>query len=413
MRSLEVVLRRVAVVAVLVAAFPAAAQSPPRLVTFFFDPTGTCPAGWKEAIMARGRLVMGTTNPARSGRPFGFPFKPADPQPTHVHETRAHVAGVERFQQKLHYEAGPAALLFLPDVLLERQTTSPASFGLPFMQMVVCEYEGSAELLDTLPIDAVAFFDGTACPARPDGFQWIPYSKGDGRFIVPISRGGQHERQVNDPWTDGPHTQHVHNMNEAFTPPQQDIKGDGTWCDILCGATEFAKFPPGVQIKFQTQPNIPEVPVPYVELMVCRKSGNRRKRAPLPPPLFTFFSATGNCPDYYNLPTSAGRFLVGLPENAEPNRVFGRALSDGEDRTHKHTVPVPALPAQVVNVGKFRTIDRGIPEQLPGSMQLPPGSPGIPYVQLSQCWWKCPVCPGANSEQEGKNDGHGSAAEIR
>jgi hypothetical protein len=368
------------------------------MVTFFIDPFGDCPAGWKVAANARGRLILGTTDPARAGKLWGTPFSPGQLLP-HAHQTDVYLRTPRHTAGRLTYAPGPAGLLFDKDWYPrpKRLTSPESSLGLPFMQMLPCEKESDDNAaLDTMPPDAVSYFTGNQCPARAPGFEWVPYDKADGRFIVPLVPGGESERAVAVPWKAGPPPQHRHESDQHLAV--KDIEGNGAWC-LLCGLTEWQG--PRLDVRIVALPQPGPEPFPYVELMVCRKSGSRRKNAPKPPPLITFFRAGTECADYFRAPASPGRFLVGLPENGEPNRVYGEPLKDGEDRLHTHRLTLKAN-AQTVDVGNGR-YPREIGEQLETEIQLAPNGPHLPYIQLTQCWWKCPVC-GDSPQKETNHD---------
>jgi hypothetical protein len=181
----------------------------------------------------------------------------------------------------------------------------------------------------------------------------------------------------------------------------RDIGGDGTWC-LLCGNTLFLQNRP-LQVGIFGEPADAKEPIPYIELTVCRKTGTRRKHAPKPPPLITFFRATAECADFFRAPASAGRFLVGLPANAEPNRVFGEALKNGEDRLHTHALPPLVAKAQAVLVGGGER-PRNIGTQVDTNVELAPDGPHLPYIQLTQCWWKCPKCSDDHVREENSHE---------
>lgn len=381
-------------------AISVSATGAPHMVTFFIDPFGDCPAGWKVATTARGRLILGTTDPARAGKLWGTPFSPGQLQP-HAHQVSIYLLTPGRRPMSLKYAAGPRGLLFDQDWERgpKRYTSPESALGLPFMQMLPCEKESDDDAsLDTMPPDTVSYFTGNQCPARPTGFEWVPYDQADGRFIVPLVPGGQSERTVAAPWKAGPPPQHQHETTQNIRV--KDIEGNGWDCGVFCGVTEWQIPRLGVRIVAERQPG-PE-PIPYVELMTCRKSGNRRKNVPKPPPLITFFRASTECADYFRAPSSPGRFMVGLPENGEPNRVYGEPLKDGEDRLHTHRLPPLVANGQMVDVGTGH-YPRDIGEQLETELQLAPNGPHLPYIQLTQCWWKCPVC-GDSPQKETNHD---------
>jgi hypothetical protein len=382
---------------------------PPRLVTFFFTPLADCPGGWQEVVDARGRLVMATTDPAHAGKVWGQPFRPAQP-PEHRHSTTFELPYDSKnlTEARLSYVAhgGRPAVFFLqpwrgiggipkPSPVV----SGPSTLELPYMQMVVCEKTDPDDAaLDTLPPDTVAYFSGAACPARPEGFEWEPYQRASGRFIVPLAGNGQIERTVNEPWSQPPAPHHHAGMVDL---PARDIGGDGkTYCGIWCGLSYFER-PGRIPVGIHAAPSDAE-PFAYMELMACRKTGRRQKTRPFLPPLITFFTTSAECPGYQRLPTAGGRFLVGLPEGAEPNRAFGTPLKDGESRAHTHPTSF-ALTYQNVSTGQTGDLPRLI-ARLPDEAvdKLPPGGPAVPYIQLTQCWWKCPVCGPTSSDERGE-----------
>lgn len=107
---------------------------PPGTVAFFAPETKVCPAGWRTATEASGRLVVGVTHGDFVGKLVGEPLSSQEDR-THVHPFSAAV--------ELPYKSisaanggnrqGAAAQKYQDDGL-----SDAAPSGLPFVQLVAC-----------------------------------------------------------------------------------------------------------------------------------------------------------------------------------------------------------------------------------------------------------------------------------
>jgi hypothetical protein len=178
---------------------------------------------------------------------------------------------------------------------------------------------------DGLPQGAVSFFRATACPPG-----WAVYSDGAHRTIVPSPDDVGLTRGL--PLSSGaPLPTHGHAGAASVELPDVSYVGAGGGGNggvAPAGATGF-----GVAI----QPASPDLP--YLQLLVCRKTDAPDKRVPpAPPGLLTFF-VTPTCPPGWTAADDERRFLVGLPEGGTPGATFGGApLGSGEQRGHGHTL---------------------------------------------------------------------------
>ncbi len=104
-------------------------------VAFFSAETGLCPSGWKVADYAMGRLVVGAASEAAVGKSVGLPLGDQEDR-THVHSYNTNV--------DLPYKSVAAAdgannQGAAAQTLMLSGQSEPATSGLPFVQLVVCE----------------------------------------------------------------------------------------------------------------------------------------------------------------------------------------------------------------------------------------------------------------------------------
>ena len=392
-----------------------------RLVAFFLSPDGSCPKDWKEAIYARGRVILGSKTP---GKTSGDPFKPAQ-NPTHTHRYRVGWQGgtVERNwipSSRSEAIAVPQAYAkdnpsIQKDPTAAEGETASAELGFPFFQAVLCQQQQDNGLVDVLPKDSVAYFNSTSCPAREDhSLKWISYEAARGRFIVPLVEKGTHEATVGTPWFefffrlgllnhDHDNGISLSSQLNAVREMSTDASLAPTTLEASLGGNSYLFFSNRFMSKSLayaylntsnvTTTDISKNSFPFYTLTVCRKQGGSEAAMPKPPANFTFFRATGECGKYSPVPATMGRFLVALPEHALPNQAFGEPLRDQERRTHSHS-PIlyngsNLMALQVRSGGSGPTqgdvFDRG---GYTWSITPAASSPTVPYIQLSHCMQK-------------------------
>ncbi len=101
----------------------------------FFNLTA-CPSGWKVADYATGRLVVATTDGAKLRVQFGTPLSNQEDR-THSHTYSTNVSvdykSISGANSCCNTQAASATSYPV------NGTTSAASTGLPFIQLVICE----------------------------------------------------------------------------------------------------------------------------------------------------------------------------------------------------------------------------------------------------------------------------------
>jgi hypothetical protein len=180
---------------------------------------------------------------------------------------------------------------------------------------------------DSLPRNAVSFFNRTTCPMG-----WSPLGTAAGRFIVPTIGAVGGGTTAGTPLGDGEDRQHSHAFQTSFTPTTISVSGSsGSNANIAASTT--------VNINSTTQPA--SSGLPYVQLLVCQKNADPPEGLPSPPSgMMTFFSNVSACPSSWTqVAVTQGRYIVGLPDGAVAGLTFGgSALGSQEVRDHSHTV---------------------------------------------------------------------------
>ncbi|HZS38465.1 MAG TPA: hypothetical protein VFF06_16635 [Polyangia bacterium] len=231
---------------------------------------------------------------------------------------------------------------------------------------------------DSLPTNAIAFFHALACPQG-----WSAYGRAAGRFVVPtpgtggIADGGV----VGAPLAAGDDPAHAHAIDESVTLPSTSFAGV-TGC---CNNGPAAAGTVGFSVTSATA----STNLPYVTLLVCKKSAPPESSAlPLPPGMMLFFDADA-CPDGFSQTAATeGRHLVALPDGGTPGATFGGPpLARGEDRGHSHAVS-GALTTTASGVALASGCCGGGYAQsgsYPFAAPTANASSGLPYVHLLQC----------------------------
>ncbi len=178
---------------------------------------------------------------------------------------------------------------------------------------------------DSLPTDSVMFFQGTACPSG-----WAPYLDGVGRAVAAASNPTLGAYPLGSPMGDREVRGHTHNYSGSFTL-------DGvSYVGVVGGAN--AGTSAAATVRFDAQTSLDPAGLPYVQLLVCRKTGPVLPRSQgLPRGMMIFFVGE-RCPPGFSPPVvTRGRVLVGLPEGGQDGATFGGPpLGAGEPNQHTH-----------------------------------------------------------------------------
>jgi len=178
---------------------------------------------------------------------------------------------------------------------------------------------------DGLPVDAVMYFTGTACPRG-----WAPYTDGVGRVAMPTVSAALVGVQRGTPLGDAEDRVHEHTVAGSFAVPAVTYAGIAGCCNDGLGAA--------ATLPFRATAQAASAGLPYVQLLVCRKAAPPRV-ALLPAGMMVFFAA-GRCPTGFSRPKEPGGHLpVGLPAGGLAGARFGATPPGaGEARSHRHDV---------------------------------------------------------------------------
>jgi len=236
---------------------------------------------------------------------------------------------------------------------------------------------------DALPTGAISFFNRTGCPAG-----WEPFAQAQGRTVVPGGAAAVLAVQ-GEPLADSEERKHQHGVSARLPVPQVSYAGIAGEANHNLGR--------GGDTAMVVKSEKSVSALPYVQLLVCKKSASPITTRTVPAGTLMFFSAAP-CPNGWGQPmTTRGRFLVGLPEKGAPGQPFGGPpLADpgptagpllGERRTHHHLLQ-----------GRIKTTAHGIALISSGAADgyakhgeyiyranSSEESVDFPYLQLLQC----------------------------
>jgi hypothetical protein len=192
-------------------------------------------------------------------------------------------------------------------------TTSSASGG------------GNAPGGDAIPPGAVSFFSTTVCP---DG--WSTFDDAVGRMLLPTVGNAVGGTPYGIPLASGEDRTHTHDVTATFTLPSVSYAG-------LSGGGNHGVGSEGSR-KLAATSDPASTGLPYVQLLVCKKTAPAApSAAPLPKGMRLFFTGP-TCPSgFQQAADTQGLFLVGLPKNAKADASFGGLPQSGANpRTHAH-----------------------------------------------------------------------------
>ncbi|MGH7003902.1 MAG: hypothetical protein ACREIP_08145 [Alphaproteobacteria bacterium] len=347
-------------------ALPTAAQAddgaPAGMVAYFTQAAeahgnARCPSGWEEATQAQGRLILGVSDPSRSGLETGNALSNGE-VPTHVHgyNGTATVPGLEDDGSAVYLDTvdGNNQQLTGTDDYPISGTTLAADLGYPFIQFLVCEKQ-PANSADTLPIESIAFFDTQAsfdtqagCPSN-----WGALNSANGFFLLPVEPipAGQREweigKTVNTAWTVDPKSNppvqeptHDHGDIDPSVTLHSTTGSVNTYYSPPLGASNQAS----VNVTIEANDNTSAPILPVVTLLVCQKNSSGQTGAgsghDLPRGM-TFFYSGESCPDGTVIPPGASaRFVIGISEaGSQGTSLGGSPMQPGEmSRSHSHEV---------------------------------------------------------------------------
>lgn len=293
---------------------------PEGMVAYFSYAGGQgCPAGWKEAQYASGRLILATTNGEKIQIASGTAL--SDQQvPTHEHAYSGNASVGHTGSATV---GGSNKGVGSSDSYPTSGTSESADGSFPFVQYLVCEYFGDSSG-DTLPYSSVAFFNLTKCPTN-----WSTMAYLDGRFILATPAQGKSGTTTDIAWTSYSDPGHVHSYSGSVSVGSKGFVAG--W-----GANDGIASPGNQPVSGTLATNAEPI-VPFVTLLACQKQqiGNSQG---LPLGMVLFVSASA-CPNQWGTtPAAPGRFLVGMPAGGTQGAAYGGSPMGPNEtsRTHQH-----------------------------------------------------------------------------
>lgn len=176
---------------------------------------------------------------------------------------------------------------------------------------------------DPYPRSAVSFFQREICPT---GWELFPDAKG--RTILPTIGSNPPGTTNGVPLASGEDRKHVHKFTGSVNVSKIDMAGFDGSNDLGEGGAKT--------VTGSTDPA--SAGLPFVQLLVCRKTGPRGPKS-LPSGVLVFFDL-GACPaGFHQNEETQGRVIVGLPAGAGADLTFGAGPMFGSTpKTHTHAL---------------------------------------------------------------------------
>lgn len=189
--------------------------------------------------------------------------------------------------------------------------------------------DAAVGLSDLLPTGAISFFKRQSCPTG-----WSTFEAANGRFILPEASGDASQLNVSNGSSSflAGEPSHTHDViGAATTLASTSFAGLAGCCNNGPGSTDAQIF-----VSLAAAP----ANLPYVPLLICKKTDVPAPTAPPLPTGITMFFDGAVCPaGWSEFGGSQGRLLVGLPSGGLAGAQFGGSpLSANEVRTHSHVV---------------------------------------------------------------------------
>ncbi len=291
--------------------------------------------------------------------------------------------GTTQGASQVLYDGVPLAITTWSDSQIDATLPSPKADGTYAVQVQVggqlsnpLTHTIAARTWDVLvPDGAVAFHQGTSCPAG-----WQPLVDAQGRFLVGRTDGTQVGVTVGAPLAQGEDRTHTHGYATTVDIGSTGVAGlSGCCTDVGAAGTQSVG---GTADAAHAGP-------PRIAQLACQRVVES------PPPVVddhafpngsvVLFHREG-CPDGFQLTGEAnGRFLLPTPIGGTVGQTVGTALASGEDRGHSHTfsssIDVPQQSLAAANGSNGRA-PKGT-KTFSGVTSA--SAAGVPYLQLLAC----------------------------
>jgi uncharacterized protein (TIGR03437 family) len=233
-----------------------------------------------------------------------------------------------------------------------------------------------------MPVGSIAFYDSSGCPEG-----WSPYAPGRGRAILPAGPGFTLGAQIGMPLAPGDSPSHSHPFEILVRLPSQDYERIGT-------PGKF--FLDGGNARATGTTELASANIPILKLILCQKT-SAPADGQVPVGLTAFFDQAP-CPQGWSQSkTTTGRFLVGLPADAERAEFGSKSpLADLEDRGHGHNLGGRLhlrgesihRTCQYCGVNDIYGVANNGDTSFDGEASST--SSGLPFIQLLQCEKEAP-----------------------
>ncbi len=235
---------------------------------------------------------------------------------------------------------------------------------------------GGATNGDAIPTGAVSFFTATTCPEG-----WSPFDAGAGRLLLPTVGNAVGGTPYGMPLANGEDRTHTHDVSATFSLPSISYAG------VAGGGNHGVAAAGSPKLGISADPA--STGLPYVQLLVCKKTAAALPGAAALPRGMRLFFTGPTCPSgFQQAPDTQGLFLVGLPKNAKADAPFGGAPQSGTStRTHQHqTTATLATTAHGIALLSGGLADGYAANgSYTDTRDTSESGAGLPYLELLQC----------------------------
>ena len=294
-----------------------------RMVAFFPVESEVCPTGWSEYKPAKGYLIRGTDNTKLIGTRKGDAIADAK-APLHRHKIQA---DLPLAREAVGLISGPHGRVDNSKVNVDGWSDT-SDGAMPYIQYLICQEDvpkaGEPSKSIFLPRNTVQWFTGGSCPTG-----WALYEPligNKGRTALPLPRDAVATSVAAVVDEDPDWVNHAHKLFFNMPGKENNISlevnhTDDPYFSNPFHKTDIAKSSLREIERLSNDAVRTDVPakafkilMPYVYLRPCHKESNTVNVAELPAGMGVF-AKSFSCPTgLYNVASSPGRFLVGLPE---------------------------------------------------------------------------------------------------
>jgi len=309
-----------ALLGVLLSALFIGGSATPAGFSAFFE-GAACPQGWEIIPTAQGRLVLSVSDAADAGVTVQTPLKDQEDRThTHPYSTVFNLPSKSVAAIDCCNDQGACNGQYPINSQFNTSTS-----GLPFIQLLLCTLPQADS--NPVPFGTIAFFESSVSSC-PENFSSLV--EANGRFILGGYASAGVEPSLATPLQSGEDRTHTHGYMAPLTTSDVSYVGASGCCNSNTAQD-------GTYIISGNSSGVSSG-LPYIQLLTCVSTAPTFSEA-FPAEMY-LFNEVGCPPGWTAVYSSAGRFIVTLPENGVPGATFGGpSLEPGYIGDLNHTHP--------------------------------------------------------------------------